>query len=114
VLEAEVGALLPDTVAQPRGGLFGEGEGQDLSRGYALVEEPEYFFGYDPGFAGTRAGEDELEAAGGNGFFLGGVEGHSGSRLVGWRKKMGEYCLTYGYEGREEFLNSSSLHESLC
>ena len=34
------------------------------------------FLGDDPRFAGTGAGEDELDAAGGDGFLLGGGEGH--------------------------------------
>ena len=34
------------------------------------------FFGYDPRFAGTGTGEDELDAAGCHGALLGGGEGH--------------------------------------
>ena len=47
-----------------------------MCRGGAVVYEMEDFFGYDSRFAGTGAGEDELEAAGFYCGFLGGVEGH--------------------------------------
>jgi hypothetical protein len=47
------------------------------------------FFGDYSRFAGTGAGEDELEAfAGGDGLGLRGVEGHSDCRLTGGRKKV--------------------------
>jgi hypothetical protein len=45
-----------------------------LCRG-ALVYEMEDFFGYDSRFAGTGAGEDELEAAGFYRGFPGGLRG---------------------------------------
>ena len=48
----------------------------------------EDFFGDYSRFAGTGAGEDELEACAGDGGCLGGVEGHSDRRLAGGRKKV--------------------------
>jgi len=44
------------------------------------------FFCYDSGFAGAGAGEDELEAAGFDCGFLGGVEGHGCPRGWCWRR----------------------------
>ena len=77
----EIGSLLFDSLAHLGGGFFGEGEGQDLFRGGAVVYEMEDFFCYDSRFAGTGASEDELEAAGFYCGFLGGVEGHDYSIL---------------------------------
>jgi len=75
-LKVEVRPRLLDPVAHLRCSFLGEGEGQYLSRLYSLVEEVEDLLGDYPGFAGTGAGEDELEAAGGDGFGLLGIEGH--------------------------------------
>ncbi len=44
----------------------------------------EDFLGDDSRFAGTGAGEDELDAAGGDGAVLGGGEGHLVRFCPGW------------------------------
>jgi hypothetical protein len=67
--------FLFDPVAHLGRGLVGEGEGQDLVCWYSLVCQMEVFFCYDSRFAGTWAGEDELEAVGCDGGLLGGIKG---------------------------------------
>jgi hypothetical protein len=42
-LEVEVRSLLFDSLTHLGGGLVGEVEGEDLSCGYSLIDEPEYF-----------------------------------------------------------------------
>jgi len=77
-----------DSVAHLGGGFFGERKCQDLLWFYFVVYEMKDFFCYDSRFAGTGAGEDELEAANNYRGFLGGIEGHSDRRLAGGRKKV--------------------------
>jgi len=74
--EAGVGSYVFSSLAHLCGGFVGEGEGQDVFRFYALVCQVQDFFCYYSCFAGTGAGEDELEAGGFHCGFLGGVEGH--------------------------------------
>jgi len=75
--EAGVGALCFDAVAHLGCGFVGEGECQDVFRFCSLVYQVQDFFCYHSCFAGTGAGEVELEAfAGVDGFGLRGVEGH--------------------------------------
>ena len=75
--EAGVGAYVFYSPAHLCGGFVGEGEGQDVFRFYALVCQVQDFFCYYSCFAGTGAGEDEMEAfAGVDGFGLRGVEGY--------------------------------------
>ena len=74
--EAGVRAVLLAPVAHLCCSLVGEGEGEDVFRFYAGLYEVYYFLGDDSCFAGTGAGEDELDAGAGDGFGPGGVEGH--------------------------------------
>jgi len=75
-VKVEMRALLFNALAHLGCGFFREGEGKDLSRWDALVEQVEDLFGDYFCFTGTGTGEDELDAGGGDGFGLSGVEGH--------------------------------------
>ncbi len=76
-VEVEMRALLFNAIAHLRCGFFRKGEGQDLSRWDALVEEMEDLVDDYFCFSGTGTSEDELDAGGGDGFGLSGVEGHA-------------------------------------
>lgn len=68
-------------------GFVKECEGKYVLRFYALLDEVEDFFSDYPCFAGTGAGQDELDAGAGDSFGLGGGKGGARKSGMGTMKR---------------------------